>query len=106
MTVDVKQLLDAGVHFGHLTRKRHPNMTPYIFMEKNGTHILDLNQTVNKLDESLHALSKIAKTGRRILFVATKKQAKDILIQHIKPLKMPYITESCLLYTSPSPRDS
>ena len=92
-TVDVKKLLDAGVHFGHLTRKRHPNMTPYIFMEKNGTHILDLNQTVHKLDESLKALSKIAKTGRRILFVATKKQAKDILVKHIKPLNMPYITE-------------
>tara|TARA_B100001250_G_C19764146_1_gene773906 strand:- start:1025 stop:1693 length:669 start_codon:yes stop_codon:yes gene_type:complete len=68
-------------------------MTPYIFMEKNGTHILDLNQTVSKLDEGLTALKKIAKTGRRILFVATKKQAKDILIKHIKPLKMPYITE-------------
>jgi len=93
MTVDVKTLLDAGVHFGHLTRKRHPNMSPYIFMEKNGTHILDLNQTVNKLDESLKALNKIAKTGRRILFVATKKQAKDILVKHIKPLNMPYITE-------------
>ena len=93
MTIDVKTLLNAGVHFGHLTRKRHPNMTPYIFMEKNGTHILDLNQTVDKLDESLRALSKIAQTGRRILFVATKKQAKDILVKHIKPLKMPYITE-------------
>ena len=93
MTVTVKTLLNAGVHFGHLTRKRHPNMTPYIFMEKNGTHILDLNQTVDKLDESLKALSKIAMSGRRILFVATKKQAKDILIKHIKPLKMPYITE-------------
>ena len=93
MTVDIKTLLNAGVHFGHLTRKRHPNMTPYIFMEKNGTHILDLNQTVSKLDESLLALKKIAKTGRRILFVATKKQAKDILVKHIKPLKMPYITE-------------
>ncbi len=91
--LDVKTLLKAGVHFGHLTRKRHPNMTPYIFMEKNGTHILDLNQTVNKLDESLKALGKIAKTGRRILFVATKKQAQDILVKHIKPLKMPYITE-------------
>ena len=85
MAIDVKKLLDAGVHFGHLTRKRHPNMVPYIFMEKNGTHILDLNQTANKLDECLKALSKIAKTGRRILFVATKKQAKDILVKHIKP---------------------
>ena len=93
MAIDVKKLLDAGVHFGHLTRKRHPNMVPYIFMEKNGTHILDLNQTVDKLDECLVALSKIAKTGRRILFVATKKQAKDILVKHIKPLNMPYITE-------------
>tara|TARA_B100002052_G_scaffold299092_1_gene335225 strand:+ start:1922 stop:2653 length:732 start_codon:yes stop_codon:yes gene_type:complete len=93
MGLDIKTLLNAGVHFGHLTRKRHPNMTPYIFMEKNGTHILDLNQTVDKLNESLTALAKIAKTGRRILFVATKKQAKDILIKHIKPLKMPYITE-------------
>ena len=68
-------------------------MSQYIFMEKNGTHILDLNQTASKLDESLQALSKIAKTGRKILFVATKKQAKDILVKHIKPLKMPYITE-------------
>ena len=93
MAIEVKKLLDAGVHFGHLTRKRHPNMGPYIFMEKNGTHILDLNQTVDKLEECLAALSKIAKTGRRILFVATKKQAKDILVKHIKPLKMPYITE-------------
>ena len=93
MSVDVKKLLNAGVHFGHLTRKRHPNMAPYIFMEKDGTHILDLNQTVNKLNESLQALKKIAKTGRRVLFVATKKQAKDILVKHIKPLKMPYITE-------------
>ncbi len=93
MGLDIKTLLNAGVHFGHLTRKRHPNMAPYIFMEKNGTHILDLNQTVDKLNESLAALAKIAKTGRRILFVATKKQAKDILIKHIKPLNMPYITE-------------
>ena len=93
MAIEVKKLLDAGVHFGHLTRKRHPNMGPYIFMEKNGTHILDLNQTVDKLEECLMALTKIAKTGRRILFVATKKQAKDILVKHIKPLNMPYITE-------------
>jgi small subunit ribosomal protein S2 len=93
MTIEIKKLLDAGVHFGHLTRKRHPNMSPYIFMEKNGTHILDLNQTVSKLEESLKALSKIIKSGRSILFVATKKQAKDILVKHIKPLNMPYITE-------------
>ena len=73
MEIDIKKLLDSGVHFGHLTRKRHPNMVPYIFMEKNGTHILDLNQTVDNLDKSLKALSKIARTGRRILFVATKK---------------------------------
>jgi len=93
MAIEIQKLLDAGVHFGHLTRKRHPNMSPYIFMEKNGTHILDLNQTAFKLEESLRALSKITKSGRRILFVATKKQAKDILIKHIKPLNMPYITE-------------
>ncbi len=93
MNLDIKKLLNAGVHFGHLTRKRHPNMVPYIFMEKDGTHIIDLNQTISKLEESLTALKKITKTGRRILFVATKKQAKDILIKHIKPLGMPYITE-------------
>lgn len=93
MNIDIKKLLNAGVHFGHLTRKRHPNMVPYIFMEKDGTHIIDLNQTISKLEESLTALKKITKTGRRILFVATKKQAKDILIKHIKPLGMPYITE-------------
>ena len=93
MNLDIKKLLDAGVHFGHLTRKRHPNMVPYIFMEKDGTHIIDLNQTISKLEESITALKKITKTGRRILFVATKKQAKDILIKHIKPLGMPYITE-------------
>ncbi len=93
MNLDIKKLLNAGVHFGHLTRKRHPNMVPYIFMEKDGTHIIDLNQTVIKLEESLTALKKITKTGRRILFVATKKQAKDILIKHIKPIGMPYITE-------------
>ena len=93
MNLDIKKLLNAGFHFGHLTRKRHPNMVPYIFMEKDGTHIIDLNQTISKLEESLTALKKITKTGRRILFVATKKQAKDILIKHIKPLGMPYITE-------------
>ncbi len=93
MNLDIKKLLNAGVHFGHLTRKRHPNMVPYIFMEKDGTHIIDLNQTAIKLEESLTALKKITKTGRRILFVATKKQAKDILIKHIKPIGMPYITE-------------
>ena len=93
MKIDIKTLLNSGVHFGHLTRKRHPNMSTYIFMEKNCTHILDLNQTLEKLEESITALKKIAKSGRRILFVATKKQAKDILVKHIKPLKMPYITE-------------
>ena len=91
--VKIEDLLGTGAHFGHLTRKRHPNMSPYIFMEKNGTHILDLNQTVNKLDESLKALSKIAKTGRRILFVATKKQAKDIISKSASEVNMPYITE-------------
>ena len=88
-----KELLEAGVHFGHLKKKYNPAMSPYVFMEKNGTHILDLNQTVNKLDESLKALGKIAKTGRRILFVATKKQAKDIVAKKASDVKMPYITE-------------
>ncbi|HBS04737.1 MAG TPA: 30S ribosomal protein S2, partial [Leptospiraceae bacterium] len=93
MSVDVKKLLNAGVHFGHLTRKRHPNMVPYIFMEKDGTHILDLNQTINKLNESSSALKQIAKSGKKILFVATKKQAKEILAETAKSLNMPYITE-------------
>jgi len=91
--VDIKQLLDAGVHFGHLTRKWHPSMAPYIFMERNGIHIIDLHKTAIKLDEATSALKKIAATGRKIMFVATKKQAKDLVAEQVKEINMPYITE-------------
>jgi len=88
-----EELLEAGVHFGHLKRKWNPNMAPYIFMERNGIHIIDLHKTVAKLDEASSALKQIAKSGRKILFVATKKQAKDIVSDHVKEVNMPYITE-------------
>ncbi|MFM7021474.1 MAG: 30S ribosomal protein S2 [Flavobacteriales bacterium] len=88
-----KELLDAGVHFGHLTRKWNPNMAPYIFMEKNGIHIIDLNKTIGKLDEASAALKQIAKSGKKILFVATKKQAKEIVSNRVKVVNMPYVTE-------------
>ena len=88
-----KELLDAGVHFGHLTRKWNPNMAPYIFMEKNGIHIIDLNKTIGKLDEASAALKQIAKSGKKILFVATKKQAKEIVSNRVKAVGMPYVTE-------------
>jgi small subunit ribosomal protein S2 len=91
--VEIKELLDAGVHFGHLTRKWNPNMAPYIFMERNGIHILDLNKSRAKLIEASEAMSKIASQGRKILFVATKKQAKDIVADYAKGMNMPYITE-------------
>ncbi|MEM9022988.1 MAG: 30S ribosomal protein S2 [Bacteroidota bacterium] len=87
------ELLQAGVHFGHLTRKWHPNMAPYIFMERNGIHIIDLHKTVAKLEESAAALKQIAKSGKKILFVATKKQAKDIVAQKVKNTNMPFVTE-------------
>jgi small subunit ribosomal protein S2 len=90
---EVKDLLDAGVHFGHLTRKWNPNMAPYIYMERNGIHILNLYKTAAKLDEACEALSKIAASGRKILFVATKKQAKDIVAEKAGNASMPYITE-------------
>lgn len=86
-------LLEAGVHFGHLKRKWNPNMAPYIFMEKNGIHIIDLNKTLVKLDEAADALKQIAKSGKKILFVATKKQAKDIVADAVKNINMPYVTE-------------
>jgi small subunit ribosomal protein S2 len=79
--VTFDELLDAGVHFGHLSRKWNPNMAPYIFAEKKGIHIIDLNKTVVKLDEASNALKQIAKSGKKILFVATKKQAKDIVAE-------------------------
>ncbi len=88
-----ENLLDAGVHFGHLKRKWNPNMAPYIFMEKNGIHIIDLHKTMAKLDTAASAMKQIAKSGRKILFVATKKQAKDIVAERIKAINMPYVTE-------------
>ena len=90
---DVKDLLDAGVHFGHLTRKWNPNMAPYIYMERNGIHIINLYKTAAKVDEAAEAMKKIAASGRKILFVATKKQAKDIVANKAAAAKMPYITE-------------
>ena len=89
----VKDLLNAGVHFGHLTRKWNPNMAPYIYMERNGIHIISLYKTVAKIEEATEALSKIASSGRKILFVATKKQAKDIVSESAQKVNMPYITE-------------
>ena len=89
----INELLDAGVHFGHLRRKWHPKMAPYIFMERNGIHIIDLNKTDAKLEEACAALTQIAKSGKKILFVATKKQAKDILEKRVKETNMPYVTE-------------
>ncbi|NJB70989.1 small subunit ribosomal protein S2 [Saonia flava] len=90
---EVKELLEAGVHFGHLTRKWNPNMAPYIYMERNGIHVINLYKTVAKLDEANEALKKIAASGRKILFVATKKQAKDIVAEKVANVNMPYITE-------------
>jgi len=87
------ELLDAGVHFGHLKRKWNPNMAPYIFMERNGIHIIDLNKTIAKIDEAAAALKQIAKSGKKILFVATKKQAKDVVANQVKQINMPYVTE-------------
>src|ERR1035437_6343553 len=91
--VTFDELLDAGVHFGHLRRKWNPNMAPYIFMERNGIHIIDLYKTIAKVDEAAAALKQIAKSGKKILFVATKKQAKDIVADHVKKVGMPYVTE-------------
>jgi small subunit ribosomal protein S2 len=86
-------LLDAGVHFGHLRRKWNPAMAPYIFMERNGIHIIDLYKTMAKIDESAAALKQIAKSGKKVLFVATKKQAKEIVAELVKRVNMPYVTE-------------
>ncbi len=87
------ELLDAGVHFGHLKRKWNPNMAPYIFMERNGIHIIDLNKTIAKVDEAAAALKQIARSGKKILFVATKKQAQDTVKELVKQINMPYVTE-------------
>jgi len=91
--IEIKELLDAGVHFGHLTRKWNPNMAPYIYTAKNEIHIINLYKTSAKLDEANQALAKIAASGRKILFVATKKQAKEIVSKHAAGVNMPYITE-------------
>ncbi|MDX9769943.1 MAG: 30S ribosomal protein S2 [Tenuifilaceae bacterium] len=90
---DFKELLDAGVHFGHLKRKWNPKMAPYIFMERNGIHIIDLQKTAVKIDEAATAMKQIAKSGRKVLFVATKKQAKEIVADKVKEVNMPYVTE-------------
>jgi len=91
--VSFEELLDAGVHFGHLKRKWNPNMAPYIFMERNGIHIIDLYKTQAKIDEAANAVKQIAKSGKKILFVATKKQAKEIVAEEVKRANMPYVTE-------------
>ncbi len=91
--VEVKELLEAGVHFGHMTRKWDPNMAPYIYMERNGIHIINLYKTAAKIEEANEAMKKIAASGRKILFVATKKQAKDIVAEKAAACNMPYITE-------------
>ena len=91
--VKFEDLLNAGVHFGHLKRKWNPAMAPYIFMERNGIHIFDLHKTAAKIEEAANALKQIAKSGRKILFVATKKQAKDIIAEKVSSVKMPYVVE-------------
>lgn len=94
--INYKDLLDAGVHFGHLTRKWNPKMAPYIFMEKNGIHIIDLNKTLASLDEASNAIKQIVRSGKKIMFVATKKQAQDIVAEEARRLKMPYVTDRWL----------
>jgi len=94
--LEYKELLDAGVHFGHLTRKWDPRMAPFIFMEKNGIHILDLNKTLGCLDEACNAIKSIVRSGRKIMFVATKKQAQEIVSEEARRLKMPYVTDRWL----------
>jgi len=91
-----QDLLDAGVHFGHLTRKWDPKMAQYIFMERNGIHIIDLNKTLTKVEEAAAAIKQIVKSGRKVLFVATKKQAKDIVADYAKSVNMPFVTERWL----------
>jgi small subunit ribosomal protein S2 len=94
--ITYQELLDAGVHFGHLTRKWNPKMAEYIFMENNGIHIIDLNKTIGCLEEATFALKNIVRSGRKIMFVATKKQAKDIVTDEAKRLNMPFVTERWL----------
>ncbi len=94
--VEYKDLLDAGVHFGHMTRKWHPKMAPYIFMERNGIHIIDLNKTIASLNAACESLKILVRQGKKVLFVATKKQAKDIVHEEADRLKMPFVTERWL----------
>ncbi len=94
--IEYKDLLEAGVHFGHLTRKWNPQMAPYIFMEKNGIHIIDLNKTITNLEQAAVALQDIVRSGRKVMFVATKKQAKEITETAAKKLNMPFVTERWL----------
>ena len=94
--IEYKDLLDAGVHFGHLTRKWDPRMSPYIFMENNGIHIIDLNKTLACLEEASNAIKQIVRSGKKIMFVATKKQAKDLVAAEAQRLNMPYVTERWL----------
>ena len=94
--ITTKELLDAGVHFGHLTRKWDPQMAPFIFMEKNGIHIIDLNKSLKLLEEACAALQGVVRSGRKVMFVATKKQAKEVVEEQAKKLKMPYVTERWL----------
>ncbi|MCU0339023.1 MAG: 30S ribosomal protein S2 [Spirosomaceae bacterium] len=94
--LEYKDLLDAGVHFGHMTRKWDPRMAPYIFMEKNGIHIIDLNKTLASLDEACQYVKGVVRSGRKVMFVATKKQAQEIVSEEARRLKMPFVTERWL----------
>lgn len=94
--INIQDLLDAGVHYGHLTRKWNPKMAPFIFMEQNGIHIIDLNKTQAKLHDAQQAVKNIVKSGRKILFVATKKQAKELVAEQARRVNMPYVTERWL----------
>ncbi len=94
--INIQELLDAGVHFGHLTQKWHPKMAPFIFMEQNGIHIIDLNKTKAKLEDAQSAIKNIVKSGRKVMFVATKKQAKELVAAEAERVKMPYVTERWL----------
>jgi len=94
--IEYKDLLDAGVHFGHLTRKWDPRMAPFIFMEKNGIHLIDLNKTLACLEEASAAVKQIVRSGKKVMFVATKKQAKDLVADEARRLNMPYVTERWL----------
>lgn len=96
MAISTDKLLEAGVHFGHLTSKWNPKMAPYIFMEQNGVHIIDLNKTSAKLDEAQNAIANIARTGRKVMYVATKKQAKELIEENAKRVNMPYVSQRWL----------